>query len=83
MIKKPAYRVEFWARANSTATQPLSWQVNHDGPLNDVKMAAQGTLNLGTFPDAVRFTIHDNQTGEEVYSGSVHGRGGIWEPVRV
>jgi hypothetical protein len=60
-MDKPAFCIKYWS-----ATKQMR-PTNHDGPLDSAKLVAVAVLNEKTYPDAVRYTIHDYKTDKQVY----------------
>ena len=57
MGKTPAFVIVFSARPSEPGVKPMFWEVNHDGPIEDARRAAEGTIAAGTYPDAVTYWI--------------------------
>lgn len=70
MGKGPKFRIRFFADPAASGMLPQTWDANHDGPLDDAKRAACGTLKDGTYPMANRFTIYDYSTDAVIFSST-------------
>lgn len=70
MAQAPKFTVEFYSQSTGSLVWPHSWLVNHDGPLEAVKIAAYSTMKAETFPTATGFVIHDNEKKSEVFGSN-------------